>query len=109
MLCTSKIARALIRISYKTCRSVNRGFPLPYSDLVDVARRDKDDCLRDGTAEMFSDLSERNVPILVFSAGLGDSVCAVLEETNIKHANVKVYILSSFLASSTHHFGLWFR
>lgn len=91
MLCTSKSTKMLMKIASCYVSFYYRGFPLPYSDLVDVARRDKDDCLRDGTAEMFSDLNERHVPILVFSAGLGDSVCAVLEETNIKHANVKVY------------------
>ncbi|KAB0798814.1 hypothetical protein PPYR_06694 [Photinus pyralis] len=51
--------------------------------------------LRDGTVELFKDLHSADVPILVFSAGLGDSVRAVLKHFNVYLANVK--IISNFL------------
>lgn len=47
-------------------------------------------CLRDGTHELFADLNKMSVPILVFSAGLGDSVLAVLNQANVMQPNVKV-------------------
>lgn len=51
--------------------------------------------LRDGTLELFSDLHDANVPVLVFSAGLGDAVKAVLKHFNVNLPNVK--IISNFL------------
>lgn len=45
---------------------------------------------RDGTAELFKDLNKANVPILVFSAGLGDLVVAVLKHCDVLFSNVKV-------------------
>lgn len=47
-------------------------------------------CLRDGTHELFADLNRMAVPILVFSAGLGDSVLAVLNQAGVMQPNVKV-------------------
>lgn len=69
---------------------VFRGFPLDHSEIVEVAQSYGLDCLRDGTHKMFHELNSLDVPILVFSAGLGDSVVAILEETNTKLPNVKV-------------------
>ncbi|CAH2009175.1 unnamed protein product [Acanthoscelides obtectus] len=51
--------------------------------------------LRDGTYELFSDLHMSDVPTLVFSAGLGDCVIAVLKHFNIKLPNLEV--ISNFL------------
>lgn len=51
------------------------------------------DSIKDGTREMFNKLHDHNVPILVFSAGLGDSVLAVLKQCNIHLPNVKVSII----------------
>lgn len=39
---------------------------------------------------MMEDLSRVNVPVLVFSAGLGDSVVAVLKHNKVLYPNVKV-------------------
>lgn len=51
--------------------------------------------LRDGTHEIFSLAHEMNVPVLVFSAGLGDSIQAVLRHEQIMLPNVK--LVSNFL------------
>ncbi|VEN62673.1 unnamed protein product [Callosobruchus maculatus] len=51
--------------------------------------------VRDGTCELFLDLHMANVPMLVFSAGLGDCVLAVLKNFNIMLPNVE--IISNFL------------
>ncbi|KAF5308276.1 hypothetical protein FQR65_LT06269 [Abscondita terminalis] len=51
--------------------------------------------LRDGCYDLFKDLHAANVPVLVFSAGLGNSVLAVLKHFNVYLPNVK--IISNFL------------
>nr|CAH7730319.1 unnamed protein product [Callosobruchus chinensis] len=51
--------------------------------------------VRDGACELFLDLHMANVPTLVFSAGLGDCVLAVLKNFNIMLPNVE--IISNFL------------
>lgn len=51
--------------------------------------------LRDGTKELFEKLNEANIPVLVFSAGLGDAVEAVLKCHKVLLNNVK--IISNFL------------
>ncbi|XP_018336753.1 7-methylguanosine phosphate-specific 5'-nucleotidase [Agrilus planipennis] len=51
--------------------------------------------LRDGSKEMFDDLYKSNVPVLVFSAGLGDCVVSTLKHHNVLYPNVKV--VSNFL------------
>uniref|UniRef100_U5EYF0 5'-nucleotidase n=1 Tax=Corethrella appendiculata TaxID=1370023 RepID=U5EYF0_9DIPT len=71
-----------------------KGFSLAHNEIDDVAVRFKDG-LRDGTHELFRDLNELNVPCLVFSAGLGDSVVSVLKQAKVLHPNVKV--VSNFL------------
>lgn len=51
--------------------------------------------LRDGTQELFKRLNELNVPLLVFSAGLGDSILSVLKHADVMYPNVR--IVSNFL------------
>ncbi|KAI4503201.1 hypothetical protein M0802_001423 [Mischocyttarus mexicanus] len=51
--------------------------------------------LRDGTKELMEKLNEANIPVLVFSAGLGDAVEAVLKCHDVLLNNVK--IISNFL------------
>lgn len=51
--------------------------------------------LRYGTNELFKDLNDREIPVLVFSAGLGNSVVAVLKHFDVYLPNVKV--ISNFL------------
>lgn len=71
-----------------------KGFPFPLHELDEVAGRYKN-ALRDHTHEMFRELNVENIPCLVFSAGLGDSVVSVLKHANIFYPNVKV--VSNFL------------
>lgn len=51
--------------------------------------------LRDRTKELFSKLKNLNVPVLVFSAGLGDIVETLLRQQGVLHDNVQ--IISNFL------------
>ncbi|XP_078036296.1 cytosolic 5'-nucleotidase IIIB [Augochlora pura] len=51
--------------------------------------------LRDGTQEIFTKLDSADIPILVFSAGLGDVVEAILRNRGVLFNNVKV--ISNFL------------
>jgi len=51
--------------------------------------------LRDGTEEIFEKLHKAKVPIIVFSAGLGDMVEAILKCHNAFYDNVQ--IISNFL------------
>lgn len=51
--------------------------------------------LRDGTQELLKRTNELDVPVLVFSAGLGDSILAVMKHEQVHFPNVKV--VSNFL------------
>ncbi|EDV56970.1 7-methylguanosine phosphate-specific 5'-nucleotidase [Drosophila erecta] len=70
------------------------GFPFDQSEIDQIASKYKH-ALRDGTHEFFADLQRLNIPTLVFSAGLGNSVVSVLRQANVLHPNVKV--VSNFL------------
>lgn len=84
----------IIKIIYKKKNQIFRGFPFEKNEIDEVAQRFKN-ALRDGTHEMFQDLNTLNVPLLVFSAGLGDSVISVLNHAKVNLPNVKV--VSNFL------------
>ncbi|KAI4462765.1 nucleotidase [Holotrichia oblita] len=51
--------------------------------------------LRDGCPEFFSSITKENVPILIFSAGLGQTVVSVLKYHGI--LNEKVKVVANFL------------
>lgn len=70
------------------------GFPLAQEEIDKIAYDCKDK-LRDNTKELFSSLNRMNVPVLVFSAGLGNSVVSVLKHSRVMYPNVKV--ISNFL------------
>lgn len=61
------------------------------NEIDEVAKKYKN-VLRDNTNELFTDLHRTGVPILVFSAGIGNSVVAVLKATQLLYANVKVVL-----------------
>lgn len=67
-----------------------RGFSLTPNEIESIAQRYKD-ATRDGAKDLFDKLYLANVPILIFSAGLGDSVKAMLKYFNMLLPNVKVY------------------
>lgn len=68
---------------------IHRGFPLDRNELFETAK-EFTDSLRDGTIELLNELSRLSVPVMVFSAGFGDMVHAVLKEANVMLPNVKV-------------------
>ena len=45
---------------------------------------------RDGTSELLNDLNEKGVPILVFSAGVGDVIDEALKISGLMKDNIKV-------------------
>lgn len=47
-------------------------------------------CFRDGTKELFADLNKHNIPVLVFSAGIGDVILSVLKYYGVDYPVVKV-------------------
>lgn len=50
--------------------------------------------LRDRSHEYFNLLNELNIPVFVFSAGLGNSVASVMKQAKVLHSNLK--IISNF-------------
>lgn len=70
------------------------GLAIPQHEIDDVCMALKP-CLRNGSIEFFEDLSMEKVPVLVFSAGCGDVVSAVLKYSGVYLPNVKV--ISNFL------------
>ncbi|KAJ6645769.1 7-methylguanosine phosphate-specific 5'-nucleotidase [Pseudolycoriella hygida] len=71
-----------------------KGFPLSQNEIESIAEHYKD-ATRDGAKDLFDQLHKSNVPILIFSAGLGDSVRAMLKYFNMLLPNVK--LVSNFL------------
>nr|XP_022901555.1 7-methylguanosine phosphate-specific 5'-nucleotidase [Onthophagus taurus] len=65
------------------------GLSVSYKEIEEVVRELKP-TLRDCCIELFDLLKKNEIPILVFSAGLGQTVIAVLNYYNILHSNVKV-------------------
>ncbi|XP_076657455.1 cytosolic 5'-nucleotidase IIIB isoform X2 [Halictus rubicundus] len=71
-----------------------KGIPFDPSEIEEVTRI-YGTGLRDGTQEIFKQLHSAQIPVLVFSAGLGDIVEAVLRNEGVLFDNVKV--ISNFL------------
>lgn len=71
-----------------------RGFAFDQAEMEELAI-EYAHSLRDGTHDLFKELSDLNVPLLVFSAGLGDSILAVLKHADVMYPNV--HIVSNFL------------
>jgi len=70
------------------------GLTIPQLEIDSISMEVKP-ALRDGTNELFEDLQKEKVPIIVFSAGIGDMVTAVLKHCDVYFCNVKV--ISNFL------------
>uniref|UniRef100_A0A0K8SWY5 5'-nucleotidase n=1 Tax=Lygus hesperus TaxID=30085 RepID=A0A0K8SWY5_LYGHE len=68
---------------------------MPCSEkLIDQAVTDSNVHLRTGSESAFARLQKERVPVLVFSAGLGDIVVAILKRHNILYDNV--HVVSNF-------------
>ncbi|XP_017094245.2 7-methylguanosine phosphate-specific 5'-nucleotidase-like [Drosophila bipectinata] len=70
------------------------GFPFDLSEIDEVTRQYIHN-LRDRSPELFADLHRLDIPTLVFSAGLGNTVESLLRQAEMMHPNVK--IVSNFL------------
>ncbi|KAK7861964.1 hypothetical protein R5R35_006331 [Gryllus longicercus] len=79
---------------YEKAQDLLTGFPLPQTHLDNVMHNI---CLelRNGTVNLLSHLNKADVPMLVFSAGLGDMVAAILRYHSALLPNV--HIISNFL------------
>ncbi|XP_075941745.1 cytosolic 5'-nucleotidase 3-like isoform X1 [Anarhichas minor] len=60
-------------------------------DLLAIAVRESDAMLRDGYQLLFDHLYEHSIPLLIFSAGIGDILEEVIRQTGVFHPNVKVF------------------
>ncbi|KAM4597993.1 cytosolic 5'-nucleotidase 3-like [Polymixia lowei] len=60
-------------------------------DLLAVAVRESDAMLREGYRFFFDHLQEHSIPLLIFSAGLGDILEEVIRQAGVFHPNVKVF------------------
>lgn len=47
-------------------------------------------CSRDGFKEFFDQLHENNVPLFIFSAGVGDILEEIIRQANVFYSNVNV-------------------
>lgn len=74
--------------------NILKGIEFNPHEIEEVAQ-ECNDILRDGTREILEKLYNARVPIVVFSAGLGDMVKAVLKYNDALFDNVK--IISNFL------------
>ncbi|XP_034246216.1 7-methylguanosine phosphate-specific 5'-nucleotidase isoform X2 [Thrips palmi] len=85
---------------YTTTSELLNGFPLG-SDEIASAVKKSDTQLRTGTAELVNALDEEDVPMLIFSAGLGDVVDAILKCHGVVNKNI--HVISNFLKYKDGH------
>ncbi|XP_040047967.2 cytosolic 5'-nucleotidase 3 [Gasterosteus aculeatus] len=60
-------------------------------DQLAVAVRESEAKLRDGYQLLFDHLHEHSIPLLIFSAGIGDILEEVIRQAGVFHPNVKVF------------------
>ncbi|CAL8272940.1 unnamed protein product [Lota lota] len=60
-------------------------------DQLALAVQESDAMLRDGYQQFFDCLHQQSVPLLIFSAGLGDVLEEVIRQAGVFHPNVKVF------------------
>ncbi|CAH2063125.1 unnamed protein product, partial [Iphiclides podalirius] len=80
---------------YQAAHKLLKGVKFPKQELLEVGHK-MVECFRLGVKELISWSQTQQVPVLVFSAGLGESVVAALKAANFLLPNVKV--VSNFLA-----------
>ncbi|XP_058796620.1 7-methylguanosine phosphate-specific 5'-nucleotidase-like [Phymastichus coffea] len=79
---------------YMTLHNKLQGCEFDHEEIEEVTRI-YGHSLRDRAKELFTKLKNIDVPVLVFSAGLGDVVQALLRQQEVLHDNVN--IISNFL------------
>lgn len=80
---------------YTAAHALLKGVRLPRHELIESGQQ-MVDCFRKGVSDMINWSEAHQVPVLVFSAGLGESVTAALTAANFLLPHVKV--VSNFLA-----------
>ncbi|NXP17944.1 5NT3B nucleotidase, partial [Scytalopus superciliaris] len=65
------------------------------SDIAQMVR-ESEVMLRDGFKEFFDQLHQNNVPLFIFSAGIGDVLEEIIHQANVFYSNVKV--VSNYMA-----------
>ncbi|XP_052758763.1 7-methylguanosine phosphate-specific 5'-nucleotidase-like [Galleria mellonella] len=80
---------------YVAANSLLKGMIFPKNELTKVAEGLKD-CFRSGVEHLIEWSESNKVPVLIFSAGLGDCVVAAVKSSNLMRGNVKV--VANFLA-----------
>ncbi|KAF9421746.1 hypothetical protein HW555_002427 [Spodoptera exigua] len=80
---------------YVAAHALLKGVKFPRHELMEAAYK-MVKCFRKGVREMIDWSGTQQVPVLVFSAGLGESVLAAMTAANFMLPNVKV--ISNFLA-----------
>ncbi|KAL1255511.1 hypothetical protein QQF64_013572, partial [Cirrhinus molitorella] len=60
-------------------------------DHLALAVRESEAMLRDGYQQFFDHLHQISVPLLIFSAGIGDVLEEVIRQAGVFHPNVKVF------------------
>ncbi|XP_038845115.1 cytosolic 5'-nucleotidase 3-like [Salvelinus namaycush] len=60
-------------------------------DLLQDVVKESDAMLREGYQLFFGHLQEHSIPLLIFSAGLGDVLEEVIRQAGVFHPNVKVF------------------
>ncbi|XP_029382884.1 7-methylguanosine phosphate-specific 5'-nucleotidase-like [Echeneis naucrates] len=64
-------------------------------DMLTQAVKESNAMLRDGYKEFFEHLAEHQVPLLIFSAGVGDILEEVIRQNQVFHSNV--HIISNYM------------
>jgi cytosolic 5'-nucleotidase 3 len=83
---------------YKDSEKLLHGADVTYESLKSHVDSSKT-CFRDGSADIFNALKKAEVPVLVFSAGVGDVVRHTLQKHKMLLENVR--IISNFLCWDT--------
>lgn len=79
---------------YSKTSEVFSGFPLDSNEINNAVKGSHTE-LRTGTQELVKVLDAENIPMLVFSAGLGDVVESILKEHDVVNKNI--HVISNFL------------
>lgn len=83
------IYKIITKSFYTHIFQTSSGFKLDADEILAGGKIDRG-CLRDGTHELFESLNSTKVPVLVFSAGIGDTVSAILRHADLLMPTVHV-------------------